>query len=204
MIRVLVVDDHPMFREGLMGLFRTVDGVEVVGAVGDGESAVRQTLELTPDVVLMDLNLPSMPGLEATRRIVASAAPSAVLVLTMVDDDDSVLAALRVGARGYVLKGAAQEEILAALRTVAAGGAVFGRGVASQVIAGRGHRGAFGQELTEREAEVLALVADGRSNPEIATELGVSLKTVQNHVSRVLTKLQVRDRTQAALRARGL
>ena len=204
MIRVLVVDDHPMFREGLIGLFRTVDGVEVVGAVGDGESAVRETLELTPDVVLMDLNLPSMPGLEATRRIVASAAPSAVLVLTMVDDDDSVLAALRVGARGYVLKGAAQEEILAALRTVAGGGAVFGRGVASQVIAGRGHRGTFGQELTDREAEVLALVADGRSNPEIATELGVSLKTVQNHVSRVLTKLQVRDRTQAALRARGL
>lgn len=202
MIRVLVVDDHPLFREGLAGLLATVGDVEVVDSVGDGESAVRRTTELEPDVVLMDLNLPGTPGLEATRRIVAGPSSSSVLVLTMVDDDDSVTAALQVGARGYVLKGAGQEEVLAAIRTVAAGGAVFGPGVASRILAGR--RVQSGWNLTDREAEVLALIADGRSNPEIARQLEVSLKTVQNHVSKVLTKMQVRDRTQAVLRMRGL
>ena len=201
-IRVLIVDDHPRFRDGLAGLLATVGGMEVVDAVGDGETAVRRTAELTPDVVLMDLNLPGAPGLEATRRIVAAGARSAVLVLTMVDDDSSVLAALRIGARGYLLKGAAQEEVLAAIRTVAAGGAVFGPGVAQRVIGG-GVRDAPG-DLTPREAEILALVARGLSNPDIAAELGISLKTVQNHVSQVLAKLQVADRTQAAFRARGL
>ena len=201
-VRVLIVDDHPLFRDGLAGLLATVEDMEVVDAVGDGETAVRRTVELVPDVVLMDLNLPGTPGLEATRRIVSSGARSAVLVLTMVDDDSSVLAALRIGARGYLLKGAAQEEVLAAIRTVAAGGAVFGPGVAQRVIGGRG-REAPGS-LTPREAEILALVARGLSNPAIATELGISLKTVQNHVSQVLAKLQVGDRTQAAFRARGL
>ena len=205
MIRVLVVDDHPLFRDGLGALLATVDGVEVVAAVGDGETAVRRTAELAPDVVLMDLNLPGMPGLEATRRIVTSGSPAAVLVLTMVDDDDSVMAALQVGAKGYLLKGAGQEEVLAAVRSVASGGVVLGPGVANRLLAGgRAARGRYGQDLTEREAEVLALVADGRSNGEIARELGLSLKTVQNHVSRVLAKMQVRDRTQAALRVRGL
>ncbi|MEP6665470.1 MAG: response regulator transcription factor [Nocardioidaceae bacterium] len=201
MIRVLVVDDHPLFREGLRGLLATVDDVEVVDCVGDGEAAVGRSAELVPDVVLMDLNLPAMPGLEATRRIAKQGGP-AVLVLTMVDDDDSVTAALQVGARGYVLKGAGQEEVLAAIRTVAAGGAVFGPGAAARVLSGGRRR--HGTELTDREAEVLALIADGRSNPEIAAELEVSLKTVQNHVSKVLTKMQVRDRTQAAFRMRGL
>jgi DNA-binding NarL/FixJ family response regulator len=204
MIRVLVVDDHPLFRDGLAGLLATVDDVEVVDAVGDGESAVRRSAELAPDVVLMDLNMPGLPGLEAIRRIVAQGSAQrpapAVLVLTMVDDDDTVTAALRVGARGYLLKGAVQEDVLAALRTVAGGGAVFGAGAAQRVLSGERRIG----DLTPREAEVLALVADGRSNPEIARELDLSLKTVQNHVSNVLTKLQVRDRTQAALRMRGL
>lgn len=200
-LRVLVVDDHPLFRDGLTGLLATVANIEVVGSADDGESAVRKVLELQPDVVLMDLNLPRVPGLEATRRILAAAPATAVLVLTMVDDDDSVLAALKVGARGYVLKGAAQEEVLAAIRSVAAGGAVFGPGVAQRVLGGR-RTHAF--ELTEREAEILAQIAQGSSNAEIARELGLSLKTVQNHVSRVLTKMQVRDRTQAALRFRGL
>jgi DNA-binding NarL/FixJ family response regulator len=199
-IRVLVVDDHPLFRFGLAGLLATVDDVEVVDAVGDGEAAVRRSLELAPDVVLMDLNLPGLPGLEAIRRIVARTPAPAVLVLTMVDDDDTVTAALRVGARGYLLKGAVQEEVLAGLRTVAGGGVVFGAGAAHRVLSGDRRVG----DLTPRESEVLALVADGRTNAEIAKALGLSLKTVQNHVSNVLTKLQVRDRTQAALRMRGL
>jgi len=200
MIRVLVVDDHPLFRDGLVGLLATVADVEVVDAVGDGESAVRRSAELAPDVVLMDLNLPGLPGLEAIRQVVGRTPAPAVLVLTMVDDDDTVTAALRVGARGYLLKGAVQEDVLAALRTVAAGGVVFGPGAAQRVLSGERRIA----DLTPRESEVLALVADGRSNPEIARELGLSLKTVQNHVSNVLAKLQVRDRTQAALRMRGL
>ena len=201
MIRVLVVDDHPLFRDGLTGLLGTVPDVEVVASVGNGEAAVREGSRLAPDVVLMDLNMPGLPGLEAIRRLGRLRPPPAVLVLTMVDDDDSVAAAMQVGARGYLLKGAVQEEVLAALRTVAAGGAVFGAGAARRFLSGGGRPIA---DLTEREAEVLALLADGRSNSEIARELGVSLKTVQNHVSHVLAKLQVRDRTQAALRIRGL
>jgi DNA-binding NarL/FixJ family response regulator len=201
MIRVLVVDDHPLFRDGLAGLLATVDDVEVVGSAGEGEVAVRLSAELSPDVVLMDLNMPGLPGLEAIRRIVRLDGAPAVLVLTMVDDDDSVAAAMQVGARGYLLKGAVQEEVLAALRTVAAGGAVFGAGAARRFLSGGGRPVA---DLTEREAQVLALIADGRSNAEISREIGVSLKTVQNHVSHVLAKLQVSDRTQAALRMRGL
>ncbi len=205
MIKVIVVDDHTLFRDGLTGLLGTVPDMEVVASVEDGEAAVRAAVDLVPDVVLMDLNMQGLPGLEATRHIVAQAPTVAVLILTMVDDDDSVLAALKVGARGYLLKGAVQEEVLAAIRAVASGGAIFGPGVAERVLSGArapDHR--YGGQLTDREAEVLSLIAAGRSNSEIARELRVSLKTVQNHVSHVLTKMQVRDRTQAALRLRGL
>lgn len=213
MIRVLVVDDHPLFRDGLAGLLGTVPEIDLVGAVGDGAAAVRACGDLAPDVVLMDLNMPGLPGLEAIRRIARLEAAPAVLVLTMVDDDDSVVAAMQMGARGYLLKGAVQEEVLAAIRTVAGGGVVMGAGAAQRVLGGGlggGLSGGLGggrgvaATLTEREAEVLALLADGRSNTEIARELALSLKTVQNHVSHVLAKLQVRDRTQAALRMRGL
>ena len=199
MITVLVVDDHPLFRDGLTSLLATVDDIDVIGSAGDGRSAVQQALELRPDVVLMDLNLPEVTGLEATRQILAAAPECAVLVLTMVADEASVVASRRVGARGYLLKESGQHEVLAAIRTVAAGGVVFGPKVAARLLDTDrpGH-------LTARESEVLALLAEGLSNSEIARELGLSLKTVQNHVSNVLLKLQVKDRTQAALRMRGL
>jgi len=201
MIRVLVVDDHPLFRDGLAGMLTIAPDMELADAVGDAETAVRRSAELAPDVVLMDLNLPGMPGVEGIRRIVGRPDPPAVLVLTMVDDDDTVAAALQVGARGYLLKGAVQEDVLSAIRSVASGGVVFGAGAAERMLSGRQR---YRADLTERESQVLALVAAGRSNAEIARELDLSLKTVQNHVSNVLAKLQVRDRTQAALRARGL
>ena len=200
MIRVLVVDDHPLFRDGPAGLLETVADVEVVGDAGDGETAVARAIELRPDVVLMDLNLPGTPGLEATRRIVAAAPGVAVLVVTMLADDASVAAALRVGARGYVLKGAGQDEVLAAIRTVAAGGAVFGPDVAGPAA----RRPRAGRRADRARVGGAGAGRRGRSNAEIARELGLSLKTVQNHVSNVLAKLQVRDRTQAALRMRGL
>jgi DNA-binding NarL/FixJ family response regulator len=198
-IRVLVVDDHPLFRSGLDGLLATVDDIEVVGLAEDGDSAVREALALRPDVVLMDLNLPRVPGLEATRRITAALPDTAVLVLTMVRDEATVTSALRVGARGYLLKEAGQDEVLAAIRTVASGGVVLGAGAAS-----RGGMPSPTAALSGREAEVGVLLAAGASNSEIARELGLSLKTVQNHVSNVLAKLGARDRTQAVLRLRGM
>jgi len=200
-ISVLVVDDHPLFRDGLAGLLATIEDTVVVGLAADGAKAVELTAALAPDVVVMDLNMPGLPGLEAIRQIVRREPRPAVLVLTMVEDPDAVTAALQVGASGYLLKGAAQEEVVAAIRTVAAGGAVVGAGAAQRFLSRRGPASA---ELTDREAEVLALLAQGRSNGEIARELDITVKTVQNHVSHVLAKLQVRDRTQAAFRARGL
>jgi DNA-binding NarL/FixJ family response regulator len=206
MTRVLIVDDHPVFRDGLAGLLATVPGVEVAGTAGTAEEALAAIKDTTPDVVLMDINLPGASGVEATRRAAQLAPATAVLVITMVDDDETVFAALAAGARGYVLKGASGDEIAAALRTVAAGGAVFGAGVASLLLArppGRANP-SRPDDLTTREREVLDLLADGASNQQIARSLGISLKTVQNHVSHILDKLQAADRTQAALRARGI
>lgn len=208
MTRVLIVDDHPIFRDGLAGLLATLPDIEIAGSVGAAEEALDAARQAAPDVVLMDLNLPGVSGVEATRQILAIAPHIAVLVVTMVDDDDSVFAALSAGARGYVLKGAPAGEISAAIRTVAAGGAVFGAAIASRLIAGSARRResvpAPGGELTKREQDVLEILARGASNQQIARTLGLSLKTVQNHVSHILDKLQATDRTQAALRARGI
>jgi len=203
-IRVLIVDDHPIFRDGLAGSVRREPDFEVVGVADSGESAVELAAAANPDVVLMDLNLPGMSGVEATRRIVAGGSAVAVLALTMVDDDDTVMAVVRAGACGYILKGSSGAEIVAATRTAASGGAVFGPGVAAAVLGSAGGRRQIvvNGGLTERERDVLSMIAEGASNAQIARALGLSVKTVQNYVSRVLDKLQVADRTQAAIRAR--
>jgi DNA-binding NarL/FixJ family response regulator len=202
-IRVLVVDDHPVFRDGLAALVDSSPDMTVAAVAGDGAEAVRLAAAGV-DVVLMDLNLPTLSGVAATAAIGALDPAPAVLVVTMVDDDDSVMAALRAGARGYVLKGASGAEIAAAVRTVAGGGAVFGAGVAGRVLAAGPDalRSRDPAGLTAREADVLAGIARGESNARIARSLGLSVKTVQNNVSRILDKLQVSDRTQAALKAR--
>jgi len=203
--RVLIVDDHPLFRDALTRLIESILGLEVAGVVGDGAEAVAAVQRGGVDVVLMDLNLPSMSGAEATGRIVALPDAPAVLVVTMVDDDDAVIAAMQHGARGYVLKGSSADEIAAAIATVAAGGAVFGAGVATRVLAltaaPQAVRRPGDDGLTERERDVLTLLSDGMTNKQIAQTLGLSLKTVQNYVSRILDKLHVSDRTQAALNA---
>jgi DNA-binding NarL/FixJ family response regulator len=205
--RVLVVDDHPVFRDGLAALLDSYDDIDVLAIADDGPDAIAAVQRTEFDVVVMDLNLPTMSGIEATARIARLSEPPLVLVVTMVDDDDTVVAALRAGARGYVLKGATGAEIVAALRTVASGGAVFGAGVAAQVLnitssATPAINDVAATGLTEREREVLGLLAQGATNAHIARSLGLTVKTVQNYVSRILDKLQVSDRTQAALRAR--
>jgi len=208
MTRVLIVDDHPVFRDGLAALLDSLPDVEVAAVAADGPEAIDALAHTVVDVVLMDLNLMTVSGVDVTAEITSRAQAPAVLVVTMVDDDDTVVAALRAGARGYVLKGATGDEIAAAVRTVAGGGAVFGAGVAAHILATNAsltaapHKVAELADLTSREREVLALVAEGAANPQIARALGLSLKTVQNYVSRILDKMQVADRTQAALRAR--
>jgi DNA-binding NarL/FixJ family response regulator len=205
-VRVLLADDHPLYRRGLRAL---LDGAatQVVGEVEDGAAAVAQAQALQPDVVVMDLHMPCLDGVEATRRIVTASPHVGVLVLTMHDDDDSVFAAMRAGARGYLLKGADAAEITRAVAAVAGGEAIFGPSVARRVLewfaAPRSLAGAAGfPALTERENEVLDLLAAGRSNGEIAAALVLSPKTVRNHVSNVFAKLQVADRAQAIVLAR--
>jgi Response regulator containing a CheY-like receiver domain and an HTH DNA-binding domain len=205
---ILIVDDHPLFRAGLAGLIETIPGLVVCGSVGTAEEAVAAVAAAPPEVVLMDISLPGTSGVEATRAILAAHPRTAVLVITMVDDDDSVLAAVSAGARGYVLKGAPAAEIAAAIHAVAAGGAVFGALLAGRLLNGRSAGGAAvaapGGDLTPREVEILTLIGTGVSNQQIARSLGLSVKTVQNHVSRILDKLHAADRTSAALKARGL
>jgi DNA-binding NarL/FixJ family response regulator len=205
--RILIADDHGSFRSSLRAVLGTADGLVVVGEAASGSEAVNQVAALHPDVVLMDLAMPDLGGIEATRQIVDAAPHVAVLVLTMSDDDDSVFAAVQAGARGYLLKGAQRAELVRSVRAVAAGDAIFGPAVARRLMAYFSRPRPSGidspfPELTEREREILELVAQGRSNADITAQLVVSPKTVRNHVSNIFSKLQVRDRSEAIVRAR--
>ncbi|WP_238993330.1 response regulator [Nocardioides caldifontis] len=203
--RVLLVDDHPMFREGVRFTL-TRAGVPVVGEAEDGEAAVELARRLDPDVVVMDLAMPGAGGLAATRALVAEGTRARILVLTMSGEDTAVLAAVRAGAHGYLVKGVGPDEVVAAVRAVAAGHAVFGPELAGRVlelIAAPGSSSPpapWPPELSEREREVLELVAQGLSNQRIAERLFISPITVRNHVSHILTKLQLSDRREVMLR----
>ena len=206
-LRVLLVDDHEPFRKGLEAMLAAAGTVDVVGSVADGREAVDLALELQPDVILMDLHMPRLNGIEATARIVQSSPHISVVVLTMMEDEDSVFAAVRAGARGYLLKGARRGEILRAVEAVGAGEVIFGPGIADRMMTFfRGVRtrpspDVFPQ-LTERERVILGLIAGGLENAEIARELGLSVKTVRNHASNIFAKLQVAHRAQAIVMAR--
>lgn len=207
-IRVVVVDDHQIVRDGLTALLGALDGVEVVGAAADGRDALHVVDELAPDVVVMDIQMPELDGIEATRFLVGRHPSTRVLMLTMNEDDDTVLSAIRAGACGYLLKGSGAAEVHHAIRTAAAGGMVFGASMAAKVtalLASAGTRPVAEEpfpELTERERSVLQMVAAGRSNDDIAGELYVSNKTVRNTVSAIYAKLGVSGRADAIVRAR--
>jgi len=205
-LRVLIVDDHPVYRGGLRTVLEDDPDLDVVGDAADGTDAVARVLEMQPDVVIMDLQLPGMSGIEATRLITSASPHVAVLVLTMFDGDDSVFAAVEAGARGYVLKGAGSAQILRAVHAVGAGEAIFGPAVARRILdLGAGRPPPVTTtfpELTAREREVLDLVARAHSNIEIARMLKLSDKTVRNHISNIFAKLQVADRAEAIIRAR--
>jgi DNA-binding NarL/FixJ family response regulator len=204
-VRILIADDHPMFRDGLRAVLDATEAIDVIGTAGTGIEAVELAAALQPDVVIMDIHMPELDGLQATRRIVAESPHIGVLVLTMFGEDESIFQAMRAGARGYLLKGADQSDIVRAVRAVAAGDAIFGPALARRLMgffdSGGGGAALPFSELTAREREVLELVAKGMSNPEIAKALFVSGKTVRNHVSNIFSKLQVTDRAQAIVRA---
>jgi len=205
-IRVLLADDHPVVRRGLAALLSTLPDFEVVGEAVDGEAAVREAQLSRPDVVLMDVRMPGIDGVEATRRIRESVPNAAVLVLTMYDDDATVFTAMQAGARGYLLKGAEQDEITDAIRAVVRGQAIFGPGIAARLLDHFGNPPApaveLFPELTPREREILELLAEGRRTSEIAGTLHLSPKTVSNNLTAIFAKLEVADRTAAVIRAR--
>jgi DNA-binding NarL/FixJ family response regulator len=206
-IRLLIADDHLHFRDGLRDLLVSDTDLEVVGEAGDGEEAISLAADLQPDVILMDLGIPGVGGIEATRRILRTSPHIAILVISMFEDEDSVFAALQAGARGYLLKGALKAEILRSIRAVVSGEAIFGPAIARRLMqyfaAPRPSAPPDASpELTEREHEILELIARHETNPEIAKRLYLSPKTVRNHVSNIFTKLQVADRAQAIIRAR--
>jgi len=206
-LRILVAEDHPLFRKGVVSLLTSVPEFEVVGEAATGEQAVARAVDLQPDVVLMDLQMPNVNGIEATRRILRESPSIRVLVVTLFEDDDSVFTALRAGARGYVLKDADEEAMVLAIRAVGKGEAIFSPAVATRVLAyfaspqPAARPQAF-PTLTAREREILRLIAQGHPNPTIAKQLYLSPKTVGNYVSNIFTKLQVADRAQAIICAR--
>lgn len=205
-VSVLIADDHPVVRDGLRSMLETDQAVELLAEASDGEQAVSLAGEHQPDVVVMDLHLPKLDGITATRQIVERDPHIAVLVLTMLDDDESLLAALRAGARGYLLKGSAPSDVLRAIKSVARGEAIFGPEIASRLVTSfaapqRPPDIPF-PELTDREREVLDLLASGQPSSDIAQRLDVAPKTVRNHISNILNKLCALDRTEAILRAR--
>lgn len=204
-ISILICDDHAHFRDGLRALLETSTEVEVVGEAPDGATAVDASLALQPDVVLMDLTMPGIGGIEATRQLLAASPHIRVLVLSMVSDDDSVFAALQAGARGYLLKGARKAEILRAVRAVASGEAIFDAAIASRLInyfAAPPPAATPFPQLTSREVEILRLLTEHLTNPEIADRLGLTTKTIRNHVSNIFSKLQVASRAEAISTAR--
>jgi DNA-binding NarL/FixJ family response regulator len=210
-IRTLIVDDHALFREGLRALFATIEDIELVGEATTGQEAVDQVEELQPDVVLMDIDMPGMSGVEATRGILRKTPSAGIVMVTMLEDDASVFSAMRAGARGYVLKGAQPDELLGTIRAVAKGQALFGPAIAARMMRFFSEQSARFKaslpeetfpELTPRELEVLELIAQGDKNREIAEKLVISDKTVRNHITNIFSKLQVADRAQAIIKAR--
>lgn len=206
-IRVLIADDHPLFRDGVRALLDSIPQAEMVGEAASGDEAVAQAAALQPDVILMDIQMPGMSGIEATRRILQAYPGMGIMVLTMFDDDDSVFAAMRAGARGYILKGSGQAEIVHAIEAIARGEALFGPAIAKRLVnffaAPRPDISSLVfPDLTDREREILSMIAQGYNNTEIADFLVLSPKTVRNHVSNIFAKLQVADRAQAIVRAR--
>lgn len=208
-IRVLVVDDHNLFREGLTAILAKVTDIDVVGEAGTGQEALTQAETLAPDVILMDINMPDMNGIEATQKILADNPTIGIIMLTMLEDNDSLFAAMCAGARGYILKGADKAEVINSIQAIARGEALFGAAIANRLTSFFQNANNTIQqsvepfpELTEREREVLDLIAVGENNPDIAQALHISPKTVSNHISNIFNKLQVADRAQAIVKAR--
>lgn len=205
-IRILIADDHTLFRDGLRALLTSLPEMEVVGEAATGEEVIAQAAALQPEVILMDLQMPGVNGIEATRRIIRTSPHIGVIVVTMFEDNDSVFAAMRAGARGYILKGADQAEMVRAIHAAANGEALFGPAIAKRLmnffLVPQHVAPTIFPELTEREREILNLIAQGYNNAEIAERLVLSSKTVRNHISNIFSKLQVADRAQAIVRAR--
>jgi DNA-binding NarL/FixJ family response regulator len=210
LIRLLIADDHTLFREGLRAILGAQSEIEIVGEAGTGTQAVSLAATHLPDIILMDIQMPEMNGIAATEKIMDANPHIGIIVLTMLEDDDSVFAAMRAGARGYVLKGADKAEMLRAIHAVAQGEALFGPAIAKRLVHFFSAVGAMKNlapprafpELTERENQVLDLIARGYNNAEIADQLVLSPKTVSNHISNIFSKLQVADRAQAIVQAR--
>ena len=206
-LRVLIADDHPLFRKGMRALLTATAGTEVIGEATTGQEAIELAAALQPDVILMDLQMPGINGIEATRQILHTSPHIRILVVTLFEDDASIFSALRAGARGYILKDAKEEEMLRAIRAVGSGEAIFSPAIATRLMDFfAAPRPAAPKEifptLTEREREILQMIARGRTNNDIAKELALSTKTVGNYVSNIFSKLQVADRAQAIIRAR--